>query len=53
MDEIKRFNLKFYDLSLHTKLKIQAAKENTTMQDLIIRLCKEYLDKVENTKDKK
>lgn len=53
MPEYKKFNLKFYDLSLHTKLKIQAAKENTTMQDLIIRLCKEYLEKVENTKDKK
>ena len=53
MQDYKKFNLKFYDLSLHTKLKIQAAKENTTMQDLIIRLCKEYLEKVENTKDKK
>jgi len=53
MDEIKRFNLKFYDLSFHTQLKIQAVKENTTMQDLIIKACKEYLEKVENTKDKK
>ena len=53
MQENKRLNLKFYDLSLHTKLKIQAAKENTTMQDLIIRLCKEYLEKVEKSKDKK
>lgn len=53
MRKFRRFTLKFYDFSLHTKLKIQAAKEDTTMQDLIIRLCKEYLEKVENTKDKK
>ena len=50
---MKNFNLKFYDLSLHTKLKIQAAKENTTMQDLIIKVCKEYLEKVEKSEDKK
>ena len=53
MQDFKKFNLKFYDQSLHSKLKIQAVHENTTMQDLIIKACKEYLEKVENTKDKK
>ena len=53
MKEHKRLNIKFYDLSLHTKLKIQAAKENTTMQELIIRLCEEYLEKVEESKNNK
>ena len=53
MDEYKRFNLKFYDLTFHTKLKIQAVKENITMQDLIIKACKEYLEKVEKSKEDK
>jgi len=35
--------LKDFPDDLHTRLKVQAAVEKTTMKDLIIRLIEEYL----------
>ena len=32
---------------LHYRLKVQAAKERTTMKDLLLRLAEEYLEKAE------
>ena len=50
---MKSINLKFYDENLHKAMKMQALKEDSTLQDLIIKACKEYLEKMENKKEKK
>ena len=41
-----RLNLPHFPDGLHVKLKIQAAKERTTMTEIIIRLVTEYLERV-------
>ena len=41
-----RLNLPNFPDGLHVKLKIQAAKERTTMTEIIIRLVTEYLERV-------
>ena len=50
---MKSINLKFHDEDLHKAMKMQALKEDSTLQNLIIKACKEYLEKVEKSKDKK
>jgi len=45
---MKVTNLRFYDEALHKRLKLQAVKEETTLQSLIIKACELYLTQVEN-----
>ena len=42
---MKVINLRFYDESLHKEMKLQAVKEDTNLQALIIKACQEYLDR--------
>ena len=46
---MKVTNLRFYDEDLHKEMKLQAVKENTTLQSLIIKACQEYLEKVKSS----
>ena len=43
--------IKEFPDDLHTRLKVQAAVEKTTMKDLIIRLLEEYLQKAGQGKE--
>lgn len=47
----KRAHIKFYDkdIELHTEMRLQAVRENTTFQDLVIKACREYLKKTTDT----
>jgi len=46
---MKVTNLRFYDEDLHKEMKLQAVKENTTLQSLIIKACQEYLDRIKKS----
>ena len=42
---MKIINLRFYDEDLHKEMKFQALEEDTTLQSLVIKACREYLQK--------
>jgi len=42
----KVFMMRDFPEDLHTRAKIQAAKEKTTMKEIVIRALTEYLEKV-------
>ena len=47
---MKVINLRFYDEDLHKEMKMQAVKEDTNLQSLIIKACQEYLDRAKKSK---
>ena len=46
---MKIINLRFYDEDLHKEMKLQAVKEDTTLQSLVMKACREYLDRVKKS----
>ncbi len=52
--EVKKvMTFKFYDEQLHSNLKMQSLKEQITLQDLVTKACKEYLQNVKLRKKQK
>ena len=41
--QLKQVILRAFPLDLHTRAKIQAAKEQTTLQDIILKALEQYL----------